>query len=57
MFRDMLQNTFWVASSTAPGSASNPWLQINPEAFSNLWTSPLANNFIQDSSEVIGAFD
>jgi hypothetical protein len=49
----MLQSIFWVASSTDANSKA-AWLRINPDAFSNLWKSSLAHEFIQSDRELTG---
>lgn len=57
MFREMLQNVFWIASASVPGVAfdgSNKWLRINPDAFPDLWVSALLNPVVQNNEALIG---
>jgi nucleolar pre-ribosomal-associated protein 2 len=57
IFREMLQNVFWIASASLPGVASsdcNAWLRINPDAFPGLWVSALLSPTMQNNEALTG---
>ena len=57
LFKEMLENLFWVSSASLPGVTSNSdWLRVNPEAFPGLWKSALRSDCILNNPSIIGKF-
>lgn len=57
LFKDMLQNVFWIASASLPGVApygSNAWVSNNSNAFPDLWTSAITSPAVQNNKALIG---
>jgi nucleolar pre-ribosomal-associated protein 2 len=56
LFKEMLQAVFWIASASLPENsvASIDWLQLNPEAFPELWLSMLHSENVLNSEPLVG---
>jgi hypothetical protein len=57
MFRELMQEVFWIASASLPGviaQGSNSFLRTNPNAFPDLWESALLSPVVQNNEALIG---
>jgi nucleolar pre-ribosomal-associated protein 2 len=57
MFRELVQEVFWIASASLPGviaQGSNSFLRTNPNAFPDLWESALLSPVVQNNEALIG---
>ncbi|TAQ83921.1 hypothetical protein B7494_g7755 [Chlorociboria aeruginascens] len=55
-FKNLMQNIFWIASSTMPDTVSRDsrsWLYKNPNVFPGLWASAINNDYLLNNPLVI----